>query len=334
VITTPASPAATPPKKRRTWPLTVVGVLVAVAAGIALVFSVARTNPADLAGSAAKEVDSWPGAHYKGAVAAIDGGEIRFDLTVSADGASGTLSRDGGRATAELLWDQGGALVRANREWWLYHHPTRANDLAGAWVAEPLTETQEIDSVLRLDAAALARQVRGEPSRWQALEQQLVEGRPGIVLSDGSRRIVVGSEDAHPLLAVDVAPEGNKSPVPVSRPTDEEIVAVVGAATRVRQESAPKTLAQLLQERPSVGIQLDPRCSAETCDLTVTLTNSGSAPARGRLEIKADGQVVANHPLDVPPGQVATFTATAPNPQFGRPDARGPILWQSLAIDD
>jgi hypothetical protein len=334
VITTPASPAATPPKKRRTWPLTVVGVLVAVAAGIALVFSVARTNPADLAGSAAKEVDSWPGAHYKGAVAAIDGGEIRFDLTVSADGASGTLSRDGGRATAELLWDQGGALVRANREWWLYHHPTRANDLAGAWVAEPLTETQEIDSVLRLDAAALARQVRGEPSRWQALEQQLVEGRPGIVLSDGSRRIVVGSEDAHPLLAVDVAPEGNKSPVPVSRPTDEEIVAVVGAATRVRQESAPKTLAQLLQERPSVGIQLDPRCTAETCDLTVTLTNSGSAPARGRLEIKADGQVVANHPLDVPPGQVATFTATAPNPQFGRPDARGPILWQSLAIDD
>jgi hypothetical protein len=324
------------PKKRRAWPLTVVGVLVAVAAGIALVFSVARTNPADLATTAAAEAGKWPGAHYRGAIAAIDGGEIRFDLIVTADGASGTLSRDDGRATAELLWDQGGALIRANREWWLYHHPRRADDLAGSWVAEPLTETQEIDAVLRLDAAALARQVRGDPARWQALEQQLVEGRPGIVLSDGSRRVVVGSEDAHPLLAVDVAPEGNMSPVAVSRPTEEEIAATMGAAARMRQEAAPKTLEQLLQERPNVGIQLqpDPLCTAQTCNLTVTLTNSGSAPARGRLEIKANGQVVANHPLDVQPGQVATFTATAPNPQFGQPDAGRPILWESRAVDD
>jgi hypothetical protein len=328
---------ATGPVKRRAWPLTVVGVLVAVAAGIALVFSVARTNPADLATSAASEAGSWPGAHYQGSVAAIDGGEIRFDLTVTADGASGTLTRDGGRATAELLSDQGGALIRANREWWLYHHPTRADDLADTWVAEPLTETQEIDPVLGLNAAALSAHVRGEqPARWQALEQQLVEGRSGIVLSDGTRRVVVGSEDAHPLLAVDVAPEANAPPVSVSRATDEEITAVTGAAARVRQEAAPKTLAQLLQERPSVGIHLEPepRCTSQTCTLTVTLTNSGSAPARGRLEIKADGQVVANHPLDVQPGQVATFTATAPNPQFGQPEASGPIQWQSLAIDD
>lgn len=337
LITALGSSAATRQAKRRAWPLTVVGVLVAVAAGIALVFSVARTNPADLATSAATEAGSWPGARYQGAVAANDGGEIRFDLTVTAEGASGALSRDGGRATAELLWDQAGALIRANREWWLYHHPTRADDLAGVWVAEPLTETQEIDPVLRLSGPALSAFVRGEePARWQALEQQLVEGRAGIVLFDGARRVVVGSEDAHPLLALDVAPDPKTPPVPISRPTDEEIAAVAGAAARVRQEAAPKTLAQVLQERPNVGIQLqpDPLCTAQTCNVTITVTNSGTAPARGRLEVSADGKVVANHPLDVHPGQVATFTAAAPNPQFGRSGATGRILWESRAVDD
>jgi hypothetical protein len=325
------------PVKRRAWPLTVVGVLVAVAAGIALVFSVARTNPADLAVSAAGEAANWPGARYQGAVAANDGGEIRFDLTVTADGASGTLSRDGGRATAELLWDPAGALIRANKEWWLYHHPTRADDLAGNWVAEPLTETQEIDPVLRLSGPALSAWVRGEqPAQWQAVEQQLVEGRAGIVLFDGARRVVVGSEDAHPLLAVDVAPNSKTPPVPISRPTEEEVAAVAGAAARVRQEAAPKTLAQVLQERPNVGIQLqpDPLCIAQTCNVTITVTNSGTGAARGRLEVSADGKVVANHPLDVQPGQVATFTAAAPNPQFGQSGATGRILWETRAVDD
>jgi hypothetical protein len=337
-LTTVSSPkAGSRPEKRRAWPLTVVGVLVAVAAGIALVFSVARTNPADLATTAATQAGAWPGAHFQGAVAASDGGEIQFDLTVTADGASGTLSRDDGRATAELLADQGGTLIRANREWWLYHHPTRADDFAGSWVAEPLTETQEIDPVLRLNAATLSASVHGEqPAQWQAVEQQLVEGRSGIVLYDGARRVVVGSEDAHPLLALDVAPNSNTPPVPVTRPTDEEIAAVTGAAARVRQEAAPKTLAQLLLERPSVGIQLqpDPLCTAQTCNVTVTVTNSGNAPARGHLEVSADGQVVANHPLDVQPGQVATFTAAAPNPQFGQPGVTGRILWETRAVDD
>ncbi|MHA6621220.1 hypothetical protein [Pseudonocardia sp. DLS-67] len=331
------SKTATTQSKRRAWPLTVVGVLVAVAAGIALVFSVARTNPADLATTAASDAGGWPGAHYQGTVAAIDGGEIRFDLTVTADGASGTLSRDGGQATAELLWDQDGSLIRANREWWLYHHPTRADDLADTWVAQPDTETQEIDPVLHLNGTALADYVRGgQPSQWQALEQQLVEGRSGIVLFDGARRVVVGSEDTHPLVALDVAPNASTPPVPVSRPTDEQIAAVTGAAARVRQEAGPRTLAQLLQERPNVGIQLqpDPLCTAETCNVTVTVTNSGTAPARGRLEVSADGKVVANHPLDVQPGQVATFTAGAPNPQFAQPGASGRILWETRAVDD
>jgi hypothetical protein len=163
-----------------------------------------------------------------------------------------------------------------------------------------------------------------------------VEGRSGIVLFDGARRVVVGSEDAHPLLAVDIAPNAQTPPVPVTRPTDEELAAVTGAAARVRQEAAPKTLAQVLQERPNVGIQLqpDPVCTTQTCNVTIVLTNSGNAPARGRLEVSADGQVVANHPLDVQPGQVATFTATAPNPQFGQPVAKGQIIWATRAVDD
>jgi hypothetical protein len=332
-----APAGARSPVKRSSWPLTLAGVVVAVAAGIALVFSLARTDPADLAVTAAAEVGSWPGVRYQGAVAALDGGEIRFDVTVTADGATGTLSRDGGRATAELRWDRGGALLRANREWWLYHHPTRADDLADTWVADPLTETREIDPVLQLPPPALAEHVRGEsPGRWEALEQQLVDGQPGIVLSDGARRVVVGGDDPHPLLAVDVTPGASTPPVQVGRPTGDEVAAVVGAAAQVRQEAAPRTLTQLLLERPKVEIQLQPEplCTAQTCNVTVTVTNSGTAPARGRLEISADGQVVGNHPLDLHPGQVATFTGTAPNPQFAQPGATGQILWESRAVDD
>jgi hypothetical protein len=323
--------------KRPAWPLTLVGVVVAVAAGIALVFSLARTDPATLAATAATEAGSWPGVHYRGAIAALDGGVIQLDLTVTADGASGTMSRDGGRATAELLSDHSGMLLRANREWWLYHHATRADDLADSWVADPLTETREIDPVLQLHPAALAEHVRGQPTaRWEALEQQLVDGRSGIVLSDGARRVVVGSDDPHPLLAVDAAPDASTAPVQFSRPADEEATAVAGAAARVRQEAAPRTLTQLLLERPKVEIQLQPEplCTTETCSVTVTLTNSGTAPARGRLEISADGKIVADHPLDVQPGQVATFTATAPNPQFAQPGATGKILWESRAVDN
>jgi hypothetical protein len=333
----PAPGGARSPAKRSSWPLTLAGVVVAVAAGIALVFSLARTDPADLAVAAAAEAGSWPGVRYQGALAALDGGEIRFDVTVTADGASGTLSRDGGRATAELLWDRGGTLLRANRDWWLYHHPTRADDLADTWVADPLTETREIDPVLQLPPPALADHVRGEsPARWEALEQQLVAGQPGIVLSDGARRVVVGGADPHPLLAVDITPGASTAPVQVSQPAGEEITAVVGAAARVRQEAAPRTLTQLLLERPRVEIQLQPEplCTAQTCNVTVTVTNSGTAPARGRLEISADGQVVGNHPLDLHPGQVATFGATAPNPQFAQPGATGQILWESRAVDD
>jgi hypothetical protein len=334
---TTGSDTSRKPVKRRTWPLTLVGVIMAAAAGIALVFSLAGTDPTGLATTAATDAGSWPGAHYQGAIAATDGGQIQFDLTVTADGASGTLSRDGGRATAELLWDPSGAVMRANREWWLYHHPTRADDLANSWVADPLTETQEIGQVLRLHPAALAEHVRGEsPGRWSALEQQLVDGRAGIVLFDGARRVVVGSDDPHPLLAVDVTADSTTAPVQVSRPADEEATAVVGAAARVRQEAAPRTLAQLLLERPKVEIQIQPEplCTAQNCNVTVVVTNSGTAPARGRLEISADGKVVANHPLDVHPGQVATFTAAAPNPQFAQPGATGRILWEARAVDD
>jgi hypothetical protein len=325
------------PRTRRAWPLTVGGVLVAVAAGIALVFSVARTNPADLASTAAADAARWPGVHYQGTVGANDGGEIRVDLTVSPDGAAGTLSRYGGQATAEVMADADGALIRGNREWWLYHHPTRADDLAGVWVAEPATETGEIDRALGMTGEALAAFVRGEePGQWQALEQQLVEGRSGIVLSDGTRRVVVGGDEAHPLIALDLVAGSSTPPVPVTSATEEQLAAVTGAAARVRQEAAPKTLDQILQERPNVGIQLQPDapCTAETCNVTITVTNSGTAPARGRLEVTADGNVVATHPLDVPPGQVATFNASAPNPQFSQPGANGRILWETRAVDD
>jgi hypothetical protein len=332
----PALPSDRP--RRSTWPLTVLGVLAAIAAGIALVFWIARTDPGDLVAAATEGLATWNGVHYRGAMAARDGGEIQFDVIVTAEGASGTLTRDGGRATAELLWDESGILLRANRNWWLYHHAARADDLADTWVSEPLTETQEIDPILALHPAALARHIHPEQpaSTWKAIEQQIVGGVPAILLSDGTRRVLVNVEEPHQLLALDIGPTQRAAPVQVNDVSADEADIVAREATGVRSAEAPRTLAQRLRERPLVAIQLQPEplCVTETCGVTVTVTNSGTVPARGHLEISADGKIVANHPLEVHPGQVATFTARAPNPHFSNPGATGEILWESRAVDD
>ncbi|HYH33493.1 MAG TPA: hypothetical protein VD903_24255, partial [Pseudonocardia sp.] len=332
------APATGRSRKRVAWPLTLVGVLVAVAAGIALTVTLARAEPDELITAAATDVGGWNGVRYQGAVAAADGGRIRFDLTVTVDGATGTLSRDDGQATAEIHRDGSGTVVRANRTWWLYHHPTRADDLANTWVADPLTETQEIEPILQLHPYALASHVRPEQQRaqWTALEEQQVDGRDALVLSDGTRRVVVAAAAPHQLLAVDIGPTGALAPVQVSDVPSEEAAGVGRAAGEIREAEAPKTLTQRLLERPLVEITLEPEplCVTPSCTVTVTVTNSGSIPAEGRLEVSADGTLVATHPLDVQPGQVATFTATAPNPQFATPGAKGQILWESRAVDD
>ncbi len=324
--------------RRAAWPLTVVGVLVAIAAGIALVVSFARTDPGELISAATTDVTGWNGVHYRGTAAAIDGGEIQFDLTVVGDSATGTLSRDGGQATAELVRDSAGTLLKANHNWWLYHHPTRADDLADTWVSDPLTETQEIDPILELPPHALGLHVRPEeqPGQWEALEEQVVDGQNGVVLFDGTRRVIVTTTEPHGLLALDFGAAAERAPVRVTDIAADDADATEWAAAGIRAAESPKTLTQRLLERPLVAIQLQPEplCVTPTCAVTVTVTNSGSVPARGHLEVAADGQIVANHPLDVQPGQVATFTANAPNPQFATEGATGQILWESRAVDD
>ncbi|OZM79740.1 hypothetical protein [Pseudonocardia sp. MH-G8] len=330
--------AAAPRRKRRVWPLTLVGVLVAIVAGVALTLWLVRTQPGQLVDAAATEAESWSGARYQGTVAALDGGEIRFDLTVTGAGSRGSLSRDGGNATAEIVSDGSGILLRGDREWWLYHHAARADDLADTWVADPLTETQEIDPLLALHPHGLALDLRpeGPPRQWEALERLQVDGQDAFVLVDGTRRVAVAASEPHPPLALDVGPGDGRAPVRVNDVPAEDAGTVAGAAEAIRAAEAPKSLAQRLQERPEVAIVMEPEslCVTETCRVTITVTNSGTSPARGRLEVSADGAIVANHPLDVQPGQVATFDAAAPNPQFATPGATGQILWESRAVDD
>ncbi|TQM09050.1 hypothetical protein [Pseudonocardia kunmingensis] len=329
---------AAPRRRRRAWPLTLVGILVAIVAGVALTLWLARTQPGELVTAAATEAEGWSGARYQGTVAALDGGEIRFDLTVTAAGTRGSLSRNGGSATAELVRDASGTLLRGNKEWWLYHHAARADDLADVWVADPLTEIQEIDPVLQLHPHALAADLRpdGQPRPWEALERLQVDGQDALVLVDGDRRVAVAAAPPHPPLALDVGPADGRAPVRVSGVPPEEAGTVDGAAASIRAAEAPKSLAQRLQERPQVAIALEPetRCVTETCTVTITVTNSGTSPARGKVEVSADGTIVATHPLDVPPGQAATFTAAAPNPQFTTPGATGRIIWAARAVDD
>jgi hypothetical protein len=330
-----------PPPRRPSWsPLAVAIVITLVIAvgAIGLVTYIAmRPNAGDMFAAAVEDTRNWEGATYRGSVTDYQGVQIDFDITVTAEGAKGTLSRDGGRSKAEVAQDRSGVLLKANQEWWQRTYPAKAAHLADTWVTDPGSETSMINSILQLTPAALARDLN--PSAkflWKQEREDVVDGQRAIVLTGGLRTAIVTADAPYRLLSVDVQTlgGGKDEPARVIKPSPEQIAAAKKAGAAIRAQS-PKSLNQKLFERaePRIKVHDAPTCVTPTCTFTVTVTNTGELAATGTLEITVDGRVAASHPLNVLPGQSADFTATVDNPSAGRPGASGTFYVYARIVD-
>jgi hypothetical protein len=109
---------------------------------------------------------------------------------------------------------------------------------------------------------------------------------------------------------------------------------VAAAAARIRITESPRTLTQWLLERPRADIQVQPEplCVTPTCTATFAVTNAGRIRIRGRFDMTANGSPSGTYPVDLLPGQSATFTATAANRLYNSPGASGEIYWEGRVI--
>jgi hypothetical protein len=298
-----------------------------------LAVAVRGDEPRDVLAVVVDDVRGWNGANYRGTVVAPDGGSTDVDVTVTAAGAKGTLSRDGGRARAEIVQDRAGILLKGNQEWWRHRHPDRAEQLADSWVADPMTETMVIDPILELDPAGLSSRLRPEGRSWKQIGEQYVDGQRGMRISDGSLQLIVTADEPHRLLVIDVQPGGSAraQSVRVTVVLPAQAAEVDRAAARIRSSESPRSLVQRLLERPRADVQLrsEPMCRTATCTVTATVVNTGELTFVGRIEISADGVLAATYPVHLRPGQTATFTARTANVLYNRPGATGQILWKA-----
>jgi Domain of unknown function (DUF4328) len=314
-------------------PLAIIGAVVLVGVStIALAFG-GDDEPADVVGAVVDDVRGWNGANYRGTVVALDGGQIDVDVTVTATGAKGTLSRDGGRARAEVVQDRTGILLKGNQEWWRHSHPDRAEQLADSWVADPVTETMVIDPILELDPAELSSRLRPEGRWWSKIGEQDVDGQRGVRISDGFLQLIVTADEPYRLLVIDLQAGGSAraQSIRVTVVLAAQAAEVDRAAARIRSSESPRSLVQRLLERPRVDLQLqsEPMCRTATCTVTATVVNTGELTVDGRIEITADGVLAATYPVHLRPGQRATFTARTANTLYNSPGATGRIQWKA-----
>lgn len=332
-------PMPPPPRRSSFSPvmaLIVLMLVVALAAAGLLIFSAVVDHPGDIVSEAVEDTRTWNGTTYRGSVTEYDGTRIDIDVTVTADGAKGTLSREGGRAKAEVVQDGAGLLFKANREWWQRKQPARAAQLADTWVTDVGLETTAIAPILELKPGALARKVTPmATTMWKQERELVVDGRRALALTDGFRRAIVTADQPYLLLAIDVQPSSlsKGDPIRVIQATPAQIAEVSKAGAGIRAQS-PKSLTQRLMERaePKVKIEDAPPCGTQTCTFTVTVTNTGELAATGRLEIVVDGRIAATHPVNIQPGQSGTFNASAENPSFGRPGSSGTFRIRAYVV--
>jgi hypothetical protein len=331
-------PPPTPPSSRPELVAgLVIGGLVVLATVAVLAYAAGADEPVDAVSDAVEDVSGWDGVTYRGTISDPGGRPLVVDLTVTADGARGTLSSDGGRARAEIVRDRSGVLLRGNAEWWRRNHPARAEQLADTWIADPSTEVMSVDPLLRLNPDALSLEVHppGGPP-WTEAGQQVVEGRQATVISDGSRRVIVSADEPHRLLAVDIR-RGMQAtqPIQIAWVSPQQAAEVGAAGVRIRRES-PKSLTLLLLERPRADIQVRPEelCLRPECGVTVSVTNTGGVIIAGRIEITADGKIAATYRVDLKPGTDATYTATIVNPFYNRAGTRGQVWWEARILQD
>ncbi|MEJ3654936.1 hypothetical protein WEH80_18365, partial [Actinomycetes bacterium KLBMP 9759] len=330
-----------PPPNRRTplWvPLTAIGALLAVVAAVVLIVYISSVGrPVDLATDAATQVDTWNGATLRGAVTEA-GEKITYDLRVTAQGAQGTVSA-GSEARAEVLRDSTGVLIKGNKAWWDRHHPERSARLADTWVADPLDELDPIEPLLRLTPDQLVVKVRPTPgSQWTQTGEQVVDGRRGLVITDGTRRLIVDAE-TYELLCVDLLdgpPRPGTDPTRVVQLPPDQVAEVGSAAPDVRTREAPKSLNQRLLERPRFAIDVKPEtlCQSPTCTAVITVSNSGELAGTGRVDVTANGVAAGTFPLNVAPGQSVSFTASTPNTIYNQPGASGDLYWEAKITPD
>jgi hypothetical protein len=124
------------------------------------------------------------------------------------------------------------------------------------------------------------------------------------------------------------------NPIRIGVITQEQADEVAVFVARIRNSESLKTLTQRLLERPRVDVQgqPEPLCVTPTCTGTFTVTNTGEIRIRGRFEITADGQPAGTYPLDLRPGQSATFTGTTANRLYNSPGARGQTYWEGRVV--
>lgn len=325
--------------RRSLWPLWVsLAVVLAIVAGIGLVaFWPGRTTPDQLVAQAVDGMAGWAGVTYRGTVPAGAGGPATtIELTVTRDGsARGTLTRAAG-GRAELLTDRAGALIKGDRAWWRTDLRQHADRLAEVWISEP-TLGSTVRMITRQTPAELGSRFAGPADeQWTRTGDDDVDGRPVAVLRRHGQQLAVTADAPHRLVTVEIGGPGAGQPTAtlrVEQANPESVAGIDGAAAGIRAAERPKTLREATaRPRLLVTVLPSPPCTTPTCTVRVAVSNSGTSAASGRLNITADGRLIASHPFSLDPGVTTEFTGSLPNPGIGKPGGSGRVRIEAVAV--
>jgi len=319
-----------PPPRRTPWlPITIIGVVLALIAGVVVTvvaFAGNSGSSKNLMEGALTEAGSWPAVTYRGLMNTYGRDAIDVDVTVVKGELGGTLTRpDGGRA--DIAWDSRGMVLKGNRQWWAggTSYASYAGRFEDVWVTDP-PEQSMVQQLAALDPAELKRSMHFDmPFMWDStkIEKQQIDDKDVLVADQMGRRLFVDAV-SHDLAAVDGSAYGSPKPEPLRVSKADEAAAgkVRGVAARIRAGESPKTTAQKMNERADVDAKVvsERPCEKGIC-ATIALTNTGNGRMLGTVEVQANVQKVATMPIDLAPGRSTTVEVAAPG------DTRQPIYW-------
>lgn len=320
------------------WLWVALGLVCALIVGVgAMLLWPSRDEPAEVASDTAGQVEGWSGVTYRSVMTDSSGGTATLEITVDRSGnARGTLTQPSGER-AEIAIVKQTQYVKADRTWWLGSSRSEiAERLSDEWLRGPFPGLSGLTSVAK-PPASVAAQLRA-PGHWTEGPEQTVDGTlvRTLVSEDasgpgGDRRILVSADEPHRLLALEL-PAGDAGQLRAFPADPGAVAAISGLPAEL---SGAPSYTQKLVERPRVAVSIQPPalCLEPTCTATVTLTNSGTSPLSGTVEVTADGKPVATHPFTAAPGQTVSYPATAPNPMYGTdPGAQREMHWYARAV--
>jgi len=325
----PGFPPPPPPPTGRLWlPITIIGVVLALIAGIVVtVVAVSGSGSSkNLMEGALTEAGSWPAVTYRGLLTNMGRDAFDVDVTVVKGELGGTLTRpDGGRA--DIAWDNRGLVLKGNRKWWEggSSYSSYAGRFEDVWISDP-PEQYMLQNLGALDPADLKRSMKFDmPFMWDntKAEKQQLDGKDVLVADQMGRRVFVDAS-SHEFVAVDASTFSSPKPEPLRASKADESAAsrVRGVAAKIRASESPKTTSQKLNERADVDATV---VSERPCDkgicATISVVNSGTGRMLGTIEVQANFSKVATLPLDLAPGKSTTIEASAPA------TSRMPITW-------